>query len=51
MIENDKSVHLGDGVADKIKENINENISAVLMLLSNSVFDYLKVKKRYTKRN
>jgi hypothetical protein len=33
MIENDKSVHLGDGVADKIKENINENISDTLTLL------------------
>ncbi|NFL36766.1 hypothetical protein [Clostridium botulinum] len=44
MIENDKSVHLGDGVADKVKENINENISDALTLLSNIVFDYLKGK-------
>lgn len=44
MIENDKSVHLGGGVADKVKENINENISDALTLLSNIVFDYLKGK-------
>lgn len=44
MIENDKSVYLGDGVADKVKENINENISDALTLLSNIVFDYLKGK-------
>ena len=44
MIENDKSVNLGDGVADKVKENINENISDALTLLSNIVFDYLKGK-------
>ncbi|ODM26490.1 hypothetical protein A7W90_09795 [Clostridium sp. Bc-iso-3] len=44
MIENDKSVHLGDGVADKVKENINENISDALTLLSNIVLDYLKGK-------
>lgn len=46
MIENDKSVHLGDGVADKVKENINENISDALTLLSNIVFDYLKGKTK-----
>ncbi|WP_147565006.1 hypothetical protein [Clostridium tyrobutyricum] len=44
MIENDKYVHLGDGVDDKVKENINENISDALTLLTNIIFDYLKDK-------
>lgn len=44
MVENDKSVHLGDGVANKVKENINENMSYALTLLSNFFVDYLKDK-------
>lgn len=44
MTENDKSVHLGDGVADKVKENINENLSDALTLLSNIVFGFVKDK-------
>lgn len=44
MVENDKSVHLGAGVTDKVKENINENMSDALMLLTNIIFDYLKDK-------
>lgn len=44
MIENEKSVHLGDGVADKVKVNINENMSDALTMLSNIVFDYIKDK-------
>lgn len=44
MVENNKSVHFGDGVADKVKENINENMSDVFTLLSNTIFNYLKEK-------
>lgn len=44
MIENDKSVRIGDGVADKVKENINENLSDALTLLSNIVFGFIKDK-------
>ncbi|WP_154826205.1 hypothetical protein [Clostridium butyricum] len=44
MVENDKSIHIGAGVVDKVKENINENMSDALALLTNTIFDYLKDK-------
>ena len=37
-------MNLGDGVANKVKENINENMSDVLTLLSNIAFEYIKDK-------
>ena len=44
MTENNKSVRIGDGVVDKVKENINENLSDALTLLSNIVFGFIKDK-------
>ena len=32
MIESDKSVRFGEEVADKVKENINENVSDAFSL-------------------
>lgn len=43
-MNNKKMVKLGDGVADKIKDNINENMSETLIMLSNIAFNYLKKK-------
>lgn len=43
-MDNKKSVKLGNGVADKIKDNINENMSETLTMLSNIAFNYLKEK-------
>lgn len=43
-MDNKQSVKLGDGVADKVKDNINKNISEALTMLSNIAFDYLKKK-------
>lgn len=41
-MEDKKSVKPGDGVANKVKENINENMSDALTLLSNIAFEYIK---------
>lgn len=38
-MDNEKNVKLGDGVANKVKENINENMSDALTLLSNIAFE------------
>lgn len=43
-MDNKKSVKLGDGMADKVKDNINENILETLTMLSNIAFNYLKEK-------
>lgn len=43
-MDNKKPVTLGDGVADKVKDNINKNISETLTMLSNIAFNYLKAK-------
>ncbi len=42
MVENKKSVQLGDGVADKAIENINENLSELFTTFLNVVFSYAK---------
>ena len=40
-MEEKKTVKLGDGVPEKVKENINEHMTVALTLLSNIVFDYV----------
>lgn len=42
MDENNKTVRLGDGVTNKVKDNINDNFSEVLMLLLQHYFQLYK---------
>ena len=50
-MDNKKPVTLGDGVADKVKDNINKNISETLTMLSNIAFNYLSKNKRHSTRD
>lgn len=44
MTDKNNGVRLGDGVKDKVIDNINENVSDVFDLLLNSFFSYVKDK-------
>ncbi len=46
MNDNNQSVHIGDGVADKAKATINNRTSEIVDILFNLFFDYIKNKTK-----